>query len=61
MVYNKNQLVTEAKHNPEKKVLHWLQRWTNNKYIYHSCDFMDFSHRKNIIIKSWLNTYNIKL
>ena len=61
MVYNKSQLVVEAKENPSKKVLHWLQRWCNNKFIYHSCNFVDFSPRKNITIKSWLETHNIKL
>jgi hypothetical protein len=32
---------------PRPHVLRDLQRWCNNRFLYHSCDFMDFAPRKD--------------
>lgn len=39
-IYRKNSL-------PQRHILRDLQRWCNNRFLYHSCDFMDYVPRSD--------------
>ena len=44
--------------NTAPKITKWLQRWSNNRFIYRSCDFMDYSPIKGKTIKQLLGGQN---
>lgn len=60
-IFNKEKLKSETLYQPEKQVILWLQRWANNKFIFNSCDFLDYIPKKQINIRQYLNKYNIKI
>lgn len=60
-IFDKEKLKKEALNSPEKQIILWLQRWANNKFIFKSCNFLDYIPRKGINIRKYLKQYNIKI
>ena len=60
-IFDKPKLIEQAKSNPEKQLIHWLQRWANNKFLHFKTEFFDYSPRKGIIIRDFVKAHKIKI
>ena len=59
-IFDKPKLIEQSKRNPKKQLIHWLQRWVNNKFLHFKTDFLNYSPRKGIIVKDFAQTNGIK-